>query len=560
MADFTTFDEDAVPPAPNALPAASASFGSLVSSAAHPQLLILYSYFGLIGWLLQRIFLRSILTGTRWADARLAPKSHVALWSALSAISLSSTWYFMFRYFAHSYNQWEANANFTSYGLPTLPVCGSLASTFTSHAERACHVSLAASFLQRTALWLRDTSLFREAWLLVVRDDANWWWSVEVCLFTVGAWVVFLQTQRRRMGVPQVWAYMLLGQTVAISFAAALFHLALSLRPLPTGSLAQSAALTAASGEGEPGLVTKFEEEIIDAKVTKRGGASSSSPSDRQIVKQRTTTRYALQPPSTHPSLASRLLLWTIVSLTALGVGKRPSTLGGILVMHLAPVLLTLPHRHLHRFEEYLEERWLRPAPGSDDEAATHASNERLKRLLRPSRLLASLAAYGLALKVTTTWKLLTLVQTSVPVYERVHSGTASILLKILYPITFHSHPAQSSISSDAVCLALITMAFIATDAVTLPRSLGGRWHLRRATRESRAQHWDVPAVALFLITPILGPSTAFAAWAALREHSIEEAEAVDEARLRKHAGEGVGLVVSEQEEVVVYSGDVAAL
>lgn len=73
-----------------------------------------------------------------------------------------------------------------------------------------------------------------------------------MCLFTVGAWTIFLSTQgmprcyRRclpltpsqgqRYGVKHLWAYMLLGQVVAISVASNLFYLALSLSSPPSAA------------------------------------------------------------------------------------------------------------------------------------------------------------------------------------------------------------------------------------------------------------------------------------------------------------------------------------
>lgn len=101
--------------------------------------------------------------------------------------------------------------------------------------------------MYRIASWLYDTSLFEEAWSYVVFHPLNWWWSEQLCLFTVGAWTVFIATegfvfQNRpgivahlfagtRYGIKHLWAYMLLGQIVAISVASNLFYLALILSP-----------------------------------------------------------------------------------------------------------------------------------------------------------------------------------------------------------------------------------------------------------------------------------------------------------------------------------------
>ena len=106
-------------------------------------------------------------------------------------------------------------------------------------------------FLNRLTDWLKGTELFEQAWKTVCANALNWWWSEQLCLFTVGAWTVFLSAQGessscslsqitdvrmytgRRYNIRYTWAYMLLGQVVAISVASNLFYLAISLAPPP---------------------------------------------------------------------------------------------------------------------------------------------------------------------------------------------------------------------------------------------------------------------------------------------------------------------------------------
>ncbi|KAJ7720295.1 hypothetical protein DFH07DRAFT_858785 [Mycena maculata] len=85
----------------------------------------------------------------------------------------------------------------------------------------------------RMTSWLLDTSLFEQAWASVCFGRVNWWWSQQLCLFTVGAWTIFLTTEGRRHQVKCIWAYMLLGQLVAISVASNLFYLSLVVAPPP---------------------------------------------------------------------------------------------------------------------------------------------------------------------------------------------------------------------------------------------------------------------------------------------------------------------------------------
>jgi hypothetical protein len=365
---------------------------------------------------------------------------------------------------------------------------------------------------------------------------------------------------------------MLLGQTVAISFAACLFNVALALRPLPEGSLVQTAALRSSSAdEALPGQVLEVQEEVITEEAQDEDGTASGVVVS-QTVKRKTTSQYLIEAPSTHPSLASRLLLWSLTLLAAFSLKDRPTTALSVAVMHLLPLALTLPHQWLHRLEENIEHRLLRPKAGDEDEAGIHASNARLQGILRPSSLLAVLAGWGFLMKAWTTIALSRTITTSVSAYDRVHLGRATLLRNIIYPITFHSHPAQSSISSDAVCLALFTMLFIALDAHHLPKSVARLGappseETRLQKRDpatptipaklSFTQHhlfagWYAPSVLLILMTPLLGPMTTFPAWLSLRERQLEKAELEDERRLRAEAGEGVGLVVKETREEIV--------
>ncbi|RMZ84436.1 hypothetical protein DV738_g839, partial [Chaetothyriales sp. CBS 135597] len=81
------------------------------------------------------------------------------------------------------------------------------------------------------ALWLRDTRLFEQAWWTAVATPARFWWTQQIFFFTTG-WSVFVGREGNRRAIPHLWAYMLLGQIVAISFATNLFFLAALLSPL----------------------------------------------------------------------------------------------------------------------------------------------------------------------------------------------------------------------------------------------------------------------------------------------------------------------------------------
>ncbi|KAJ6551669.1 hypothetical protein B0H19DRAFT_1211271 [Mycena capillaripes] len=110
-----------------------------------------------------------------------------------------------------------------------------MAWSFTNYEQSKGTASI-GSPLKRMSEWLLDTSLFEQAWASVCFGKVNWWWSQQLCLFTVGAWTIFLATEGRRHHVKLIWAYMLLGQLVAISVASNLFYLSLLLATPPPAS------------------------------------------------------------------------------------------------------------------------------------------------------------------------------------------------------------------------------------------------------------------------------------------------------------------------------------
>lgn len=80
--------------------------------------------------------------------------------------------------------------------------------------------------LARVTIWLQETALFEQAWSRVCSDSSSWWFSEQLCLYTI-AWTVFLLRQGSGHGIKHLWAYMMLGQLVAISVASNLFYVAL---------------------------------------------------------------------------------------------------------------------------------------------------------------------------------------------------------------------------------------------------------------------------------------------------------------------------------------------
>ncbi|KAK7688340.1 hypothetical protein QCA50_008712 [Cerrena zonata] len=163
-------------------------------------LAIFISYFSLILGLFALIY-HSLPTPTK--SVKNGTRNYRAYAFGLLTIgSFAHTWFYMFKFLSWSFVDYESR-----------------------------NIAPSASFLPRLVAWLKDTQLFEQAWAAVCEHPLNWWWSEQLCIFTVGAWTLFLAIQGRNHSVKRVWAYMVLGQLVAISVATNLFFFALSLAP-----------------------------------------------------------------------------------------------------------------------------------------------------------------------------------------------------------------------------------------------------------------------------------------------------------------------------------------
>ncbi|WVW78496.1 hypothetical protein I302_100451 [Kwoniella bestiolae CBS 10118] len=78
--------------------------------------------------------------------------------------------------------------------------------------------------------WLVHTPLFEQAWTVVCTGRANWWWSSWICTWTI-VFTAIVWTESGRRGIKYPYAYMLLGQLVAMSVATSLFLSAVFLNP-----------------------------------------------------------------------------------------------------------------------------------------------------------------------------------------------------------------------------------------------------------------------------------------------------------------------------------------
>ncbi|KAI7873038.1 hypothetical protein BDF14DRAFT_1739797 [Spinellus fusiger] len=91
------------------------------------------------------------------------------------------------------------------------------------------------------AHWLHDTYLFEDAWRIVSIGPFPWLWSHQICMFTATVLTTLMAVEGTRRRIPHTWAFMLLGQLVAISVTTSLFLAAMSVFPVthvsPTRSM-----------------------------------------------------------------------------------------------------------------------------------------------------------------------------------------------------------------------------------------------------------------------------------------------------------------------------------
>lgn len=349
----------------------------------------------------------------------------------------------MLAYLSWSYHNFLSTIHLAGDELTSLPDCA-------PDAALECYGALASAHLMRIAQWLRQTSLFEEAWLHVVSGKRNWWWSVEVCTFTVGVWALYLRVQGARYAVPHVWAYMLLGQTCGISVAMNLFAVALAVRAAPSGAAATRSPLARTDSQ-----------RLMPPPAAPAGGTRRSSTRGGLTVFV--------------PSLAARIIVLVLALGGLYSVYLKPSSLATILAMHVGPMLIALPLLSMLQ-------------PLSSARSALE-------------RYISLPAIYGLVALITLAIRL------------RAHQDILDTAPAHLWHALI-SHPAQSSISMDAVCITLSVMVVLFDYARTASAA-------RAERNESVTLH--IVRWLLVVLTPILGPSVTLAAALFVDESRYED-------------------------------------
>ncbi|SPO31691.1 uncharacterized protein UTRI_06603_B [Ustilago trichophora] len=436
------------------------------------------------------------------------------IFALLAVLSLASTWYYMIAFLRHSYLAYLERCHLTSYPLPPTPPPFDLGRP--ELLVPALHLRIL-----RISQWLASLSLFKEAWMEVIKDATSWWWSSEICIVTVGAWALFLRHEAERLRIPHVWTVMALGQLVAISFAFNLFNLAVIYR-LDTFDLlaARSDKVFKAkrrvieppldSRSPSPPLLTEHNFErlaedrpwrtafaIPQAAVhSPRASPSTSLPPtprrspdpNRRVFRTTVITQRKPLPPQ--PTLMDKigkvmqswipekvgLPVFVLAGLSS--VLHHPNSFTKVMVMHLFPLLISLYPAYHHLSP--LNSKGM-PIRSSSDEAVGSelepptgpeptselSTTQILRRMLARSNAdvplwkdskmyYLGLGAIGVGLRF---W--LTVACFFESDSDAAFSRRAWRTLSLLFPTTFLRHPAQSSISSDHVCVALSAAVFV---------------------------------------------------------------------------------------------------
>lgn len=265
----------------------------------------------------------------------------------------------------------------------------------------------------------------------------------------------------KRRSIPHLWAYMLVGQMVAISVAQNLFHMALAARSLEVDR-------RSAGAEGSPSKASP-RGKMVPARLLRtpsqlqmpppESPSKASPPSTASSATTTLTTTLHTVTVEAHPSIVSRALVSALALAGCAAVWLVPDSLSTLLVMHSFPLLIVVLPPMLR---QTAPSRWAMQATS-------------------PATLYSIFAIFALALRIKATMAV---------------AGDLPSLLA-----TFVSHPAQSSISSDAVCITLSSSLFILLTYGPSHRTM---------------------AIALAALAPLAGPTFAFSVCMSLQSRKDE--------------------------------------
>ncbi|KIS65788.1 uncharacterized protein UMAG_06168 [Mycosarcoma maydis] len=548
------------------------------------------------------------------------------IFGLLAVFSLASTWYYMLAFLRHSYLSYLERCRLASYPLPPTPPPWDLS-------RPALLVAALHLRILRISQWLASLSLFKEAWMEVIKDAPSWWWSSEICVITVGAWALFLRHEAERLRIPHVWTVMALGQLVAISFAFNLFNLAVIYRldvidliaarshrlcsgthrvmvPLQDNSSPSPPQIWSMSEDERPDEASRVSATLYRPTLrTPNALHATSLPSNpraspprnvRVVSTELTVQRFPLAPQPQFMDKLARLMqrcipeelgmpLFVLAGLSS--VLQHPNSFTKVMVMHVFPLLISLypAYRTSSSSSRLLPSLRVATAPIEPNRSTGQILLEMVSRSKSRLPLWKDAKVYYLALGIVS---ILLRFWVSLACFLEVNASRTNLhrawqTVTLLFPTTFGRHPAQSSISSDHVCVALSATVFVliesglwlwktavASPSCYLPPDgaddenkgedhdghvLHGRFptlikldRLDRKVIETQA----CVVVVLLVLSPLLGGSATFSLYLAVRCMWVEQYQryraAQDDTFLRRtqHRGHAVEKVVEDTEEV----------
>lgn len=80
--------------------------------------------------------------------------------------------------------------------------------------------------------WLNDTPFYRDNLEIVAENTRYFWWGQQAN-FAMNSFSTYVAIEGRRRNISNLWAFILLGQLVNVSFAQNLWFVAILLTPVP---------------------------------------------------------------------------------------------------------------------------------------------------------------------------------------------------------------------------------------------------------------------------------------------------------------------------------------
>ncbi|SOV05933.1 uncharacterized protein UDID_08746 [Ustilago sp. UG-2017a] len=435
-----------------------------------------------------------------WAAKTNAVRAKCIL-ALLAMVSIGSTWYYMLAFLQHSYLAYLERCHFTSYPLPPPPPPFSMKQL--DQMIPALHLRVL-----RISQWLASLSLFKEAWMEVIKDKTSWWWSGR---FSSLLWLLGRCSCVARLNASECRMFGRLDTKDLLASRCNQVHKSKRrvIEPYKEVDFEDSDSSSSDSGSSSasdphaghrPGYqvaLRKCDLQRVDSRPPSPPRPPSSLPPTQSrsldpdvpsVVTFSTSYIVKKTPLPPRPTIMDKvamvlakvvperfgLPLFVVAGLSSLL--QHPDSFGKVMVMHLFPLLISVYPSKYHlqpvvkgrvgggRREEAEEEEESMMYPEDTPGLSTW---QVLRRMMGRSDgkvpLWEDVKMMYLALGVVSV--ILRFWVTIACLKEM--DGDGGLLQRgwrtatLLFPTTFFRHPAQSSISSDHVCVAISAMFFV---------------------------------------------------------------------------------------------------